>query len=888
MHRLILLTILCATQIIAAASPWPLVKSEMKPWTRWWWHGNAVTKSGIRSHLEEFKKAGIGGVEITSIYGVEGQEQYEIPYLSSDYLEIIRTTALMAKSLGLGVDLPTGSGWRCGGPQTTLPNADTRFYIKKINVPPGRTFRESFNDRPQVLIAISEYGDKIDLLDRLDWLGKLEWFPPAGNWAIYSVSQRWSGARVKRASVGGEGYSFNPFSRTSFEEMINPFTRAFGSFPRGLVRSQFHDSFEYSGNWTSDFFQEFQKRRGYDLTDHLPELNGEGNWLQVSRIKCDYRQTLAELLLENFILPWVEWSHDHGMLARNQAHGSPGNLLDLYGAVDIPETEIFRFDNYIDVLKFASSAANVMGRPLVSSETFTWQDEHFHVTLDTMKRSADLLFAAGINHIFFHGTTYSPPEAEWPGWLFYASTQVNPRNTIWHDLPAFNDYITRCQSLLQTSRPDNDVLVYWPVYDIWSHPEGLEQKLTVHHNQWIKENPAGKVASVLRENGYFYDFISDFQLKGTRVKDGKIATPGGLYQCVIVPDCQYMPVETLKSLIKLAENGATVLFTAPPKMTVPGFFQYEIRRLELKSLLGRYGLTGGSSRIKAGKGQFIVAEDPADALASLGIPAEPLGTVPGVLLNRRKMDDGHLYFIANHSSKKIDRFVDFSCVGTSAILMDPATGQYGVASSKPLAHGSKVKLQLLPGQSLFVKILDGAAADMRWAYYAETDKLIPLEAEWKIEFVSGGPVLPAGRTLDKLSSWTSWGDAEANRFAGTARYTCRFNAPAGPGTYRLDLGRVAESAVVFLNGKKIGTLFSRPFNIMLNNVSFANNELEILVTNLAANRIRDLDIRSVRWRIFDDINFVNIEYGDFDASGWPLAESGLIGPVTLTPVRLDP
>lgn len=38
---------------------WPEVSKEAKPWTRWWWHGSAVTREGITHELEELKKAGI-------------------------------------------------------------------------------------------------------------------------------------------------------------------------------------------------------------------------------------------------------------------------------------------------------------------------------------------------------------------------------------------------------------------------------------------------------------------------------------------------------------------------------------------------------------------------------------------------------------------------------------------------------------------------------------------------------------------------------------------------------------------------------------------------------------------------------------------------------------
>src|SRR5204863_8991840 len=106
-----------------------------------------------------------------------------------------------------------------------------------------------------------------------------------------------------------------------------------------------------------------------------------------------------------------------------------GNLLDLYAASDIPETEIFGPLAGTDadplVNKFASSAAHVAHRRFASAEAFTWLGEHFSGTLDDVKQAADRLFLAGISHLVYHGTAYSPPDAAWPGWEFYASMEFN-------------------------------------------------------------------------------------------------------------------------------------------------------------------------------------------------------------------------------------------------------------------------------------------------------------------------------------------------------------------------------------------------------------------------------------------------------------------------------
>ena len=89
-----------------------------------------------------------------------------------------------------------------------------------------------------------------------------------------------------------------------------------------------------------------------------------------------------------------------------------------------------------------------------------------------------------------------------------------------------------------------------------------------------------------------------------------------------------------------------------------------------------------------------------------------------------------------------------------------------------------------------------------------------------------------------------------------------------------------------LNGRDVGTLWSRPFHLRVGEaLQPGTNTLEIEVTNLAANRVRDLDRRGVPWKTFHDANVVNIDYKPLDASAWPLRDSGLLGPVTLRRLR---
>ena len=110
-------------------------------------------------------------------------------------------------------------------------------------------------------------------------------------------------------------------------------------------------------------------------------------------------------------------------------------------------------------------------------------------------------------------------------------------------------------------------------------------------------------------------------------------------------------------------------------------------------------------------------------------------------------------------------------------------------------------------------------------------------------------------------------------------------------TYRARADRIiaaalADSAAVTLNDKPVERLFSAPFEAALgSHLQPGRNTLVVEVTNLAANRIADLDRRSVQWKSFHEVNFVNKDYKSFDASKWPLRDSGLFGPVRLIPLK---
>lgn len=895
---------------------WPDAGFEQRPWTYWWWPGSAVDKDNLTANLEDMASAGMGGVHVIPIYGVNGYEDRFIPYLSPSWMQMLNHAASEASRLGMGLDMSTGTGWPFGGPNVTPDNAASMVKIEKMNTGGMKFFRKAFTAGIlEGAAAFSSDGECIDLTEAIDAANnQLSWRVPEGRWDIYCVLCSGTGQQVKRAAPGGEGNVMDYFSVSALNHYLGRFDSAFSSIVPCPVRAFYNDSFEvYNSNWTPGFFKEFENRRGYDLINYLPYLAGQGDDDTSARVRHDYNETISDLLLECFTVPWVDWSHNHGSITRNQAHGSPGNLLDLYSAADIPETEAFgpsgfpipglRKDSSIPeqfghpdffVEKFASSAAHVSGKKRVSSESCTWLGEHFQVALSQVKPEIDALFLAGVNHVFFHGMAYSPMEAPWPGWLFYASTNFARTGSFRKDLPELTSYITRCQSFLQSGNPDNDVLLYWPVHDVWRKTADNDM---LHHFQvhnaveWLYGTPFYQTAAYLKENGYAFDYCSDRQIEHFQLDRDTNKIAGTSSRTIIVPECHYMPLETISALANLAGKGLNIVFIGALPTDVPGMKNLESDRKrfneELQKLTKLFSSSERRNTVQSSNVSISDNGHIADVLDSIGIIREPV-TDKGVQCIRRRFEDGWCYFLANLGAKPVDEWIALGTGAGSAVFFDPVSGRSGLAAlRKGIRENTEVYLQLSPGESMLLRTY--SAKRMKgpaWESSFPAGKACDITGTWNVTFTDGGPVLPMPYETKQLISWTQFPDSNTVSFHGTARYSIEFELPASPADdWILDLGRVCESARVTVNGNYAGCVWSLPFRIHVGRyLKKGVNTFEFDVTNLAANRIADMDRRGVRWKVFKDINYVDIQYKPFDASSWAAMDSGIMGPVALIPV----
>ena len=217
---------------------WPPITKQSKPWTRWWWLGNIVNKRDLTTEMLKYERAGLGGLELTPIYGVRGYEDRFINFLSPAWVEMFEHTLREAARLDMGVDMATGTGWPFGGPWVGDADACKNFVHKTYSLKGGERLDEAVRyvqkplvravnrrvqidelkepvsananlqalaldqvrfERPlplQTLMAYSDKGETLNLTDKVGADGKLNWIAPPGSWKLYALFQGWHGKLV--------------------------------------------------------------------------------------------------------------------------------------------------------------------------------------------------------------------------------------------------------------------------------------------------------------------------------------------------------------------------------------------------------------------------------------------------------------------------------------------------------------------------------------------------------------------------------------------------------------------------------------------------------------------------------------------------------------------
>ena len=876
---------------------------------RWWWFGPSATRDELEREMKLMKEGGIGGFEVQPVYPLALDDTetriQNFPFLSDQFLDLLRFTSDKSRELGLRMDLTLGSGWPYGGAQVPVRDAAGMLRVERLQIPEGtrrlalpsieagEKFLAAFlcriEDRKIVGPEIREIANIKNGIATLP--GGLE----GTHEAIVFISSR-SGMMVKRPAIGAEGFVLNHYDRAAVEGYLkNVGDRLMQALLPHPPYAIFCDSLEvYQSDWTDNFLEEFRKRRGYDLKPHLPALAFDLG-PRTPAIRHDWALTLTELLNDHFLMGVHEWAKKNKTLFRVQGYGIPPATIASNAHADISEGEGSQWKT-VSASRWASSANHLFNRTVTSSETWTWlHSPAFRATPLDMKAEANLHFLQGINQLIGHGWPYSPESAEYPGWSFYAAGVFNEKNPWWIVMPDVAVYLQRCSYLLRQGDPANDIAFYLPVSDAYAGFSPGRANLI----ESLRYRVGTDAISAVLEAGFNLDFVDDSVLRQIGSVDNSSLVLGpNRYRAVVLPNVERIPLDTYRLLSDFVQSGGRLIATRRQPELAPGFEATESDHAEIRKIsqdLFASSLTN-SRFVENEKTQL------ASALREMLSPDLEIGPEIG-FVHRRTGGDTDIYFLANNSNTRQTTRASFRVTGMQAEWWDPMSGK--ITPAAVAADGenrTSVALELDPYEGRFL-VFARRAVQPQAAEASETASL-DLSENWRVNFPSAG----MSRTMEKLISWID--DGATRYFSGVAVYEKTVSVPESmlePGiVLRLDFGEgkaleeirgrsngmqawyegpVREAAVVYVNGRRAGSIWCPPYSMEVTGLlKRGDNTVRIQVANTAVNRMAG--------RSLPDYRLLNQRYGKrFDPQDMDKIQpipSGLLGPIRLVALQRRP
>ena len=558
-------------------------------------------------------------------------------------------------------------------------------------------------------------GNMIELTAKMAADGRLVWVVPAGRWTIMRLGRTLTGQTTRPAPQPGLGFESDKFDRAALDAhfaafiqkvlvQTGPHTNATG----GLTMLHF-DSWEMgSQNWSPLFREEFHKRRGYDPLKFLPAFTG----LIVTspeiseRFLWDVRRTAQELVVENHVGHLAELAHQNNLTLSIEPYDlNPAGDLTMGRVADVPQCEFWHlgFNTLFSVIE-AASIAHTCGRPVVAAEAFTslW-GEDWKADPAALKPLGDWAFCSGVNRFDFHRFQAQPWNDRWPGMTMGPfGVHWDRTQTWWNMVPAYHEYLARCQFLLQRGVTVADVC--------FLAAEGAPQ---------VFRPPSSAMSgSPPDHSGYNFDGCAPETLvERAGVRQGNLVFPGGTtYRMLVLPEQATMTPKLLNKIESLVRAGATVF--GPPPVKSPSLENYPHCDAEVKTLAQQiwgdcdgekvFARSFGKGRVLWRRTEVQPGEQYGDyaavtnVLAGLNLPPDFVADGP-VRFTHRRDGAAEIYFVANASQKPVVAEGQFRVHGLVPQIWNPLTGERAQpAQFTTSAEGETVPLTFGPGGSAFV------------------------------------------------------------------------------------------------------------------------------------------------------------------------------------------
>ena len=766
----------------------------------------------------------------------------------------------------------------CGGARISRFESKSGFQASiDAQAPPT-----AMADRDGVIPA----GGVIDLTDKLEAEGRLRWTAPPGRWTIVRLGWSLTGQTNGPAQARDTGLEVDKLDpvlvRAYLEHYLDIYRDAMQApLGAGSVQNLLTDSWEAGvQNWTPTLLAQFKRRRGYDPLPYIPTLIGRVvvDSATSERFLWDFHRTLEEALADNHYGVIAQVLHERGMSYYTEAQGDTpraiGDGLAIKSRADIPTAEYW-YRAFATApgqpslkadLREAASAAHFYGKPLAAAESLTVAagSDPWAYSPAMLKPVIDEIFASGINRILLHESHHQPLLHEAPGLTLGFFGQFFNRNDTWAEhAGAWIQYLSRSSYLLQQGSYVADIAYFY----------GEERNLTeIYLDRFAHDVP----------DGYGYDYLNaEALLSLTPLSAGAVAAPSGMrYRVLFVPTAvRRYSLPVLRKLRDLVAGGA-VLVAARPQ----GGLGLQASDAEVRTLVDEvWGPAGAATGPRAlGRGRIYAHSDLPGALEAEAVSPdvavkEPCAEECGLMSLHRHTPDADIYFLSNRENTARTMRIAFRVKNLVPELWRAESGDAQQVAYHLTPQGVEVQLRFEAHDAFFVVFRGVARHSREAAAQPARDVLMDIPGPWQVRFQSGRGA-PERTTFAHLQDLSTCEDAGIRFFSGTASYGTTISLPVRPKesgrSLALDLGVVRELAVVFLDGRLLGTVWHAPYTINLPpGLKPGAHALEIRVDNLWVNRLvgdKQPGATAVAFA----------PQSPYTASS-PLMPSGLIGPVRI-------
>ncbi len=592
----------------------------------WTWN-DMLTEDHIRLTLRDLAEQKVRQVWVHPRPGLM------TPYLSADWFRLWRVALDEANRLDMNVwiydENSYPSGFAGGLVPEAMPESRGRGLAFREEKRPGKpgedvlaVFRltddgyENVTDQARSANPLAEARYLVAYVDRAD---NLPWF----GGKCY-VDLLYPGVTEK-------------FIETTFEAYRRHFGDEFGKHIPGIFTDE--PQIRPAGMpWTDHLPQEFQKRWGYSLTDHLPCLSMPiGQW---RRVRHNYLQVLLEQFVEHWGKPCYDYCQKHGLEFTGHywdhswpnCIGVPDNMA-MYAWQQRPGIDIL-FNQYQEgvhaqfgnarVCVELGSVANQLGRSRTISETFGGSG--WDMRFEDIKRQGDWEYALGVNtlnecisFISIRGVR----KGDYPQSLSY-------HEPWWEAYHVLAGYFTRLSVALSHGQQINPTLVIEPTTTAWMYQ---------NHKQL---GPIGdrfqQMVTSLSKAQVEYDIGSEYIMAEHGSVDGPTLVVGQRkYSTVVLPPLtESLNAQTMDLLEAYIREGGIVLCCGQP----PSFVDAQ------PSDRGRAASQGQTwKQVEPEALPGVLLERSTD-----GFAVHRNVNDQGILYHhRRQLDDGDLLFLVNTS-----------------------------------------------------------------------------------------------------------------------------------------------------------------------------------------------------------------------------------------------